>query len=191
MVEQALRAEEGSGGDDVQEFIEGELASQPKGGNFILQPLRPESEKRSEEPKVEYLPQDKDKLSEDDIVNWTPSKRKEGSSSAEEDSRNREQIEELFEDSTQQTTHTPEHAERRADPSEEVETSLTDAEVIADRLGSRVTLAGMFCKGEFFTTRDTARDDDDERTVLHGYINSLAVIMPPQSYYERKHTKDK
>ncbi len=83
---------------------------------------------------------------------------------------------------------------------EEEDSSATDASVIAERFGSRVTFGGMFCKGEFFTTdtrqghenegsTNTNTDDDERSTLLHGYINSIAVIIPPKSY--RQHRKEK
>lgn len=80
---------------------------------------------------------------------------------------------------------------------EEPESDETDSEVIAKCLGSRVTFGGCFTKGEFFTTpttdnadRQVAKDEEDVRTLLHGYIHSLAVIMPPRSYH-RKRKEDK
>jgi hypothetical protein len=149
----------------------------------------------------------KEEDDDDDIVSYTQEakRQREGSRQAEgkDDTRSREQLKQFFEEGPDPTEAeaSQDEDERRdgtkEEGEEEEESSATDASVIAERFGSRVTFGGMFCKGEFFTTDTRQRrarrgdnkddhDDDERSTLLHGYINSIAVIMPPKSYHQRK-----
>jgi hypothetical protein len=206
---------------EVQSFIEGELApsvdrpATAASGNFAAAPTTAVEGRHNaddddwmeqlEETTTATTPTQQQQKTErkneddDDIVSYSQ-KAKKKPQQPEESASSRQQLEAFFDDDEEDTeTRRMKKKVKEEEEEEEEDSSATDASVIAERFGSRVTFGGMFCKGEFFTTNTRQEhenegskndiDDDERSTLLHGYINSIAVIMPPKSYHQLRKEK--
>jgi hypothetical protein len=204
---------------EVQSFIEGELApsvdrpaATAASGNFAAAPTTAVEGRHDDADWMEQIEEttttttptqqqqktERKNEDDDDIVSYSQ-KAKKKPQQPEESASSRQQLEEFFddeEDSEERRMMLKKKKVEEEEEEEEEDSSATDASVIAERFGSRVTFGGMFCKGEFFTTNTRQEheneesknniDDDERSTLLHGYINSIAVITPPKSYHQQR-----
>lgn len=139
---------------------------------------------------------------EDDIVDWSPiggsqmdSKDKtshDGAAQANVSSPC-EEVEEEEDSTTIKPENSSEQESKEQQEIEEKYGPLTDAQIFKQMFGSKATLSGSYTKGEFHSLENEGQcgeDDDDKSTLLHGYINSIAIIGPPKPKHQHNQPKE-
>ncbi len=157
-----------------------------------------ESENQANSQRSDYY------LEEEDIVDWKPEGEGQKQQTkkafqdhmplAEEESDGQEEI---------TSTAEPENSSSEQESKGRLEIeqtygSLTDAQIFQRVFGSKATFSGSYSNGEFYSLENEGEkgdgdgdgDDGDEKsTLLHGYINSIAIIGPPKARQQQQKEK--